>query len=259
MTPADRRFSFKVVAWAVGVLLAGWVGLWLMGWDDAVHGQQLGCATRPYADLPADQLPCMFDTGSFDGQGHAHLSGVNPGPATFTAGTFHVPNPDQWLEAQTETLILPVPPGPFDLTIPCEPGAAQVDLWLDTEDEAYVAATTLNCGAEFVVPVPVEVPADDTAAAVPTDVRGDDTATTTGLPLAPQAAVSGGQEQDNPSAGSPAPAPASTPDNVGVAGVSATRTLAATGAPEIAVFVGAAVLLVVFGLGFHLPTRKAKR
>jgi hypothetical protein len=38
MTPDDRKFSLKVVAAAILILLVGWAGMALMGWDDKVHG-----------------------------------------------------------------------------------------------------------------------------------------------------------------------------------------------------------------------------
>lgn len=54
----DRNFGIKVVAAALAVLLAGWVGMWIMGWDDEVHGQtQLVTDYDNYPDTPQAQLP----------------------------------------------------------------------------------------------------------------------------------------------------------------------------------------------------------
>lgn len=58
MTDDDRKFSLKVIAAAILILLAGWVGMALMGWDDAVYGQvELVTDYAAYPDTAQAQLP----------------------------------------------------------------------------------------------------------------------------------------------------------------------------------------------------------
>jgi hypothetical protein len=204
----------------------------------------------------------------FTGGGVAYLAGNNGTAVTYMAATFHVPNPDLWFDDQTLSDSRLVPPGPFDFELICEPGAAQVDLYIEGQEGAVAADITLDCGgtpttttivttttttttAPVVVPAPTVLTGGseqaDEAAAVATDASA--------------VAVSSGQERPDvaPTTASPAPAP-TPPASVGVLAATVSRDeLPNTGAAEVAVMVGAAVLLLTFGLGLiHLPHRIRK-
>src|SRR5436190_10520436 len=78
MTSDDRKFSLKVVAVAIGILLAGWVGMALMGWDDKVPAQT--ALVTNYAEYPNTaqaQLPAGCDGNGVSGVQYS-LNGAPP-------------------------------------------------------------------------------------------------------------------------------------------------------------------------------------
>lgn len=172
-----------------------------------------GAVTRPYADLPAVQLP---DITTIDiGDGTARLAGTIPaGAGPWHAATFHVPDPGRWHDDQVLVDTIGVPAGTFDVTLRCEPGAAQVDFWLDGQTEPYAAATTLECGGAEPAASPALPAAQDVSAAqVPSP--------------AVDTSSEGKPETSSHPPGSVTASPAAPQPTVAVAGVY--RTLPATG------------------------------
>lgn len=255
--PLHRDWKFLLL---VAFVLVGAIGICLLFPIGRASGQELTCNTRPYAGRPVEQLPCLDDIW-FDGVGVAHLTGVNPGPDIYTAAVFHVPDPNSWWTGQTLTVSVSVPAGPFDLELPCQPGAAQADLWLDVPEaaeEAYTAATTDECDRRIGASAP------DANGTAPAPLRGDDTPTSVAAE-GDEAGVGGEQGTTTTLAVESSSAP--TVQDAGptlvpavqVAGVVATRApLAHTGASDVLLIVaGVAVILVGSGI-VHLTSRKVR-
>lgn len=78
MTADDRKFSIKVVAAAVAVLLVGWAAMWIMGWDSKVPAQTaLVTDYANYPDTPQAELPDGCDGAGVFGVTYS-LNGGSP-------------------------------------------------------------------------------------------------------------------------------------------------------------------------------------
>lgn len=195
------------------------LGILLFGAPAGAETLEQDCA-RPYHNLTAEQLPNIC-TVQFDGQGHATLAGYNPDSGLiWHAATFHIANPDNWPD-QTVTVDTTLPAGPFNLTLACEAGAAQVDVWLEGHDDAYVAATTLDCDTPCYLNIAVSVP--DTA---PSVEQHDDAPCGTATPAAGAPSGTTGPDLSNPVLSAATNTTPTTPPPVGVASSAAETTIA---------------------------------